>query len=470
MKKRIHLLTLVWLLCPLAVSAEDKPNIIIILTDDQGYQDIGCFGSPDIKTPHLDKMATEGMRFTDFYVASAVCSPSRAALLTGCYPLRVGVPRVLFPNGKAEGLAPEHTTIAEVLKTVGYTTMAVGKWHLGDEKQFLPTNQGFDSYYGIPYSNDMYPAKSMDYAADCLWLEGMTAEKVAQSFAKSSKGRPQSMRDKVPLMRDEVCIEFPADQATISRRYTDEAIQFIKKSSQDKKPFFLYLAHTMPHTPLYASKDFMGKSKRGLYGDVIEEIDYNVGRILTELKSLGVKDNTIVVYTSDNGPWLVKGKNGGSAQPLFEGKMTTFEGGQRVPTIIQWPAKIPSGSTCGELATAMDLMPTFAAIAGVEIAPSPQLDGKSILNLLTGEKGAKTPHEFFYFGTTAVRSGDWKYNAREQFKVKSTRRPFKGPTLYNLKQDIGEKTNLIKEHPEIAERLRKILEAHNESYKEIQSR
>ncbi|MDA3927113.1 MAG: sulfatase [Kiritimatiellae bacterium] len=439
-------------------AANEKPNIIVIFNDDQGYQDLGCFGSPNIKTPHIDRMAAEGMKFTSFMVASPVCSASRAALMTGCYPNRVGVPGVFFPNRGHNGLDPKQVTIAEMLKTAGYNTMAVGKWHLGDESEFLPTNQGFDSYYGIPYSNDMYPAKSMKYADDCLFLEGQSFQTLEKAFAgKLGKGNPRSLKDKVPLMRNEECIEFPADQSTITKRYADEGIAFISESVKEEKPFFLYLANSMPHTPLFASPDFKGKSERGLYGDVIEEIDYNAGRILNHLKEIGIEDNTLVIVTSDNGPWLVKGEDGGSALPLFEGKMTTFEGGQRVPCVMKWPGKIPSGSVCSEMALSMDLLPTFAQITGAAIPTVQPLDGKNIIDLMTAKAGAKTPHEVFFYNQTAVRSGDWKYHSRELFKVKATARKFTGPTLYNLKEDIGESNNVIDQYPEIAERLAKVL-------------
>lgn len=439
-----------------AASKQDltRPNIVLIFNDDQGYQDLGCYGSPDIRTPRVDQLAAEGMRFTDFYVASPVCSASRAALLTGCYPNRIGVRGVFFPDRGSGGLDPEHVTIAELLKTVGYNTAAVGKWHLGDEPAYLPTSQGFDSYYGIPYSNDMYPASTMKYADDCLFLEGQSHETLKQAFAGELRnGNPRSMKDKVPLMRDEECVEFPADQSTITNRFATEGIQFMKQSVKEGKPFFLYLANSMPHTPLFASLQFEGKSKRGLYGDVIEEIDFNTGRVLDSIQELGIEENTIVIFTSDNGPWLIKGEHGGSALPLFEGKMTSFEGGQRVPAIIKWPAKIPAGSVCEEMALSMDLFPTFAQITGAQMPMGLEPDGKVILDLLTAKEGATTPHEYFFYGTSAVRSGDWKYHAKEHFKVKATKRKTQGPTLYNLKDDIGETNNVIAEHPEIAARL-----------------
>ena len=444
--------------CGIAGAASEKPNIIIVFNDDQGYQDLGCYGSPDIKTPNIDRMAAEGMRFTDFLVASPVCSASRAALLTGCYPNRVGVPGVFFPNRGNFGLNPKHVTMAEMLKTVGYKTKAVGKWHLGDEIEFLPTNQGFDSYYGIPYSNDMYPAKSMRYANDCLFREGESFQTLEKAFAgELNKGNPRSMYNKVPLMRDEACIEFPADQSTITKRYASEGIAFISESVKEEQPFFLYLANSMPHTPLFASPEFKGKSERGLYGDVIEEIDHNVGRVLKHLKELEIEENTIVIVTSDNGPWLIKGKNGGSALPLFEGKMTTFEGGQRVPCVMKWPGSIPEGSVCSELALSMDLLPTLARITGAALPTTQPLDGKNIIDLMTAKKGSTTPHEFFFYDQSAVRSGDWKYHAKEIFKVKATARESNGPTLYNLKEDIGESNNVIDQYPEIAERLKKAL-------------
>lgn len=434
----------------------DKPNVIIVLTDDQGYNDLSCYGAEKIKTPNLDKMASEGMKFTDYYVASPVCSASRAALLTGQYPHHVGVKGVFFPNRGPNGLAPEHQTIAEALKSVGYATKAVGKWHLGDKLQFLPTNQGFDSYYGIPYSNDMSPAHDMKYAEDCLYLEGMSQEKLKAAFAKNQQ-RPVGMKDKVPLMRNEECIEFPADQRTITKRFTDEGIKFIDKSIAEDKPFFLYLAHSMPHTPLFVTPEFDGKSAGGLYGDVIEEIDHNMGRLLDHVKAKGIDKNTIIIYTSDNGPWLIKGDHGGSALPLFEGKMTTFEGGQRVPCILKWPGKVPAGSVSKEMVLSMDILPTLAGITGAELQDKDKLAGKDILNIWKNEEGAKTPHEYFFFNRIAVRSGDWKYHSREQFKIKETKRDTGGPTLYNLKDDIGESKNLIKEYPEVAERLEKAL-------------
>jgi arylsulfatase A-like enzyme len=449
---------------PKGFDAAGKPNIVIIFNDDMGYADFGCFGSEKNKTPRIDKMAEEGRRFTSFYVASAVCSASRAALMTGRYPQNVGVRGVFFPN-RPGGLDPEHFTIAELLKSAGYKTLAAGKWHLGDEPQYLPTNQGFDTYYGVPYSNDMYPAKSMKYADDCLYLEGMTQKKIKGAFAAAKEGGQPNLKNKVPLMRDEECIEFPLDQTTITRRIADESIRFIKESVKEGKPFFVYLANPMPHIPLFVSPEFEGKTGKGLYSDVIAEIDHNTGRVLDALKANGVDENTLVIFSSDNGPWLLFGDHGGSAKPLRDGKGSTYEGGQRVPTIMRWPAKIPAGTECAEMATAMDMMPTFAAITGARLPADLKLDGHNVLSLITGGADAKTPYKAFYFGNQGVRSGDWKYREGRRYGNWSTPRgqpkPKPNPNekqLFNLAEDIGEKNNLSDKNPEVRERLKNLLD------------
>jgi len=400
------------------------PSFVVIFTDDQGYQDVGCFGSPLIKTPRLDHMAAEGMKFTDFYVAASVCTPSRAALMTGCYAQRVSLPSVLFPRSKV-GINADEITIPELLKSRGYATACIGKWHLGHLPSFLPTRHGFDSYYGIPYSNDMRPT---------------------------------------PLMRNEKTIEEPARQDTLTQRYTQEAIKFI--TANKDRPFFLYLPHTMPHVPLFVSKQFKGKSKRGLYGDVIEEIDWSTGQILDTIKKLGIDENTCVVFTSDNGPWLSKGKNGGSALPLRDGKFSVYEGGMREPCIMRWPGRIPAGKVCSEMATAMDLLPTFAKLAGAKVPTDRIIDGKDIWPLMAGVKGAKTPHEaFFYlrgYAVRAVRSGDWKLHLGRTRRRKGKPPAKVSVRLYNLRDDVGEKKNVADAHPDIVKRLQELAAKCNE--------
>jgi len=411
------------------------PNIIIFLTDDQGYQDVGCFGSPLIKTPNFDRMAKEGVRFTNFYSAAPVCSPSRAALLTGCYPPRVGVPRVLWPNDTI-GLNSKEITIADMLKAKGYTTACIGKWHLGDKPEFLPDQQGFDSYLGIPYSNDMTINPKVLISKDVVYREGVTPESVRIKPLGSGN---------VPLMRDGKVIEYPVDQTLLTKKYTAEAIKII--TANKDKPFFLYLAHTMPHIPLHASEAFNGKSPRGLYGDVIEELDWSMGEILKTLKSLNIDENTLVIFTSDNGPWNLKNGQGGSALPLRGFKFDTYEGGMREPMIAHWPGKIPAGTVCPEIASTIDILPTIAWLTG-SAKPKAPIDGKNIWPLLSGMRGAKTPHDAYYYYNAmtlqAVRSGDWKL------------RIVKGKVeLYNLAKDVSESKNIESENPEIVNRLTK---------------
>jgi arylsulfatase A-like enzyme len=390
-------------------ASAQKPNFIIIFTDDQGYADVGCYGAEGFETPNLDRMAAEGIRFTDFYAAAPVCSPSRAALLTGCCPQRVSIPRVLFPRDNV-GLHPQEITIADVLKSRGYATCCIGKWHLGHLPQFLPTRQGFDYYFGLPYSNDMKP---------------------------------------LPLIEGEETIELKPDQSQLTRRYTEKAVEFIKKNKS--RPFFLYLPHTMPHVPLYVSEEFKGKSKRGLYGDVIMELDWSVGEILRTLRELGVDEKTLVIFTSDNGPWLSMGEHGGSAKPLRDGKLTTYEGGLRVPCIIRQPGTIPAGTVCSELASTMDFLPTLVALAGAKPPEDRIIDGKNIWPLLTNPK-AKTPHEafFYYFETQleAVRSGKWKLLLPHKHRDK-----FVPMALYDLQEDIGEQNDVSAENPQVVKNL-----------------
>jgi len=393
-------------------SSGRKPNFVIIFTDDQGYADVGCFGAKGFATPNLDRMAAEGTKFTNFYSAAPVCSPARAALLTGCYPRRVSIPRVLFPRDNI-GLNPEEITIAELLKKRGYATACIGKWHLGHLPQFLPTSQGFDYYFGLPYSNDMSP---------------------------------------LPLIEGNQAIEHDPDQNTLTQRYTEKAVDFITKNKD--RPFFLYLPHTMPHVPLGVSENFKGKSARGLYGDVIMEIDWSVGKILQTLKKLNLDEQTLVIFTSDNGPWLSKGKHGGKADPLRDGKFSTYEGGMRMPCIMRWPGKIPPAKVCSEIATTMDFLPTLAKLAGTKPPADRIIDGKDISKLIT-KPSTRTPHKafFYYFENRleAVRSGKWKLIL--EHKRRKTETPL---ALYNLEEDIAEQNDLSMLHPDIVRRLSKM--------------
>ncbi len=424
---------LAWYAAPSAAAAAEAqrpPNVVILFTDDQGYADVGAYGAKGFQTPNLDRMAAEGVRFTDFYAAAPVCSPSRAALLTGCYPVRVGIPRVLFPRDPT-GLNPEEVTLAEVLKPRGYATACIGKWHLGRPEPFLPTKQGFDVFFGLPYSNDM-------------------------SSDPENRSRTSPLEyPPLPLMRGTEVVEFEPDQSTLTRRYTEEGVAFI--TANKDRPFFLYLAHTFPHVPLHASEKFKGRSERGLYGDVIMEIDWSVGQILGALKRLGLDEQTLVVFTSDNGPWLIMGENGGSAGPLRAGTATTYEGGMRVPCILRWPGKIPAGSVCREVATAMDILPTVAKLAGARVPADRIIDGKDIWPLLADQAGAHSPHAafFYYIGTQlqAVRSGKWKLHVARQTDQKKA-----DAALYDLDRDIGETTVVAAAHPEVVERLMALVE------------
>jgi arylsulfatase A len=419
--------------CRTAPAANDTPNVIIIFTDDQGFGDLGNFGSPLIRTPHLDKMAREGRRFTSFYSASPVCSPSRAALLTGCYPPRVGVPEVLWPDSRY-GLNPDEITIADMLRECGYATTCIGKWHLGDRPEMLPTRHSFDSYFGIPYSNDMYIDPNMILAEDVLLREGMTADRIRTE-------KPE--HNLVPLMRDEEVIEYPCDQTTITQRYTEEAVKFIKANRD--RPFFIYLPHTMPHIPLFVSDKFRGTSARGLYGDVIEEIDWSVGEILRALKEYNLDARTLVIFTSDNGPWNLSEGEGGSAGPLRGYKFQTYEGGMREPCIMRWPGKIPADTLSLEVAGTIDLLPTIAGLAGASVPTDRVIDGKDIWPLMSGGPEVRSPHEayFYYSGNLleAVRSGKWKLRRSGAAR------------FYELHEDLTDSRILADNHPAIYRRL-----------------
>jgi arylsulfatase A len=409
---------------------ENKLNVIIIFTDDQGYQDLGCFGSPDIRTPSIDRMAKEGMRLTSFYSANPVCSASRAALLTGCYPKRVLAEKnVLFPRDVV-GLNPKETTIADLFQEDGYATACVGKWHLGHHPEFLPTRQGFGSYFGIPYSNDMSHPVGVKRPKYGLW----------DKYWKDPKSNDLW---RTPLIRNEKIIEHPVDQHTITRRYTDEAISFIQKSNRINKPFFLYLAHSMPHVPLYLPRDIHDVDSKYPYKDVIEHIDEQVGRIYDTLHQLNLQDDTILVYTSDNGPWLKFDHHGGQALPLREGKGTTYEGGMRVPCVVWGPGRIPPGTQSNEMISTIDLLPTLSALGGLEAKTHEPIDGLDQSALLLG-KGPSVRSEFLYYTkhVQALRQGKYKL-----------RKANKGLELYDLEADVGEQKNLAKKEPKKASKL-----------------
>jgi arylsulfatase A len=456
MKKNI-LLTVIILFGLIAVdSYSQKPNFIIIFADDMGYGDAGCYGHPTIKTPELDRMADEGMRMTQFYVAAPICSASRASLLTGRLPVRNGIKGVLFPRNE-KGLPKTEITIAKLLQENGYNTACVGKWHLGHKDGYLPTDHGFDTYYGIPYSNDMYIDSAAPLADDVLLREGVTIENIRAN--KYYRHTPKY----VPLMRQKEVIEFPADQATITKRYTEEAVDFIKK--QKDNPFFLYLAHTMPHTPLYASKDFKDKSLRGLYGDVIEELDWSVGQVLKTLKDEGLDENTFVLFTSDNGPWFQQKLNGGSSGLLKGAKFSTWEGGMREPAIFRWPGKVPANAVNREIASALDVLPTIMDFANVEIPDDRVLDGYSLKDMLV--KGAQSQRKemFFYRGNTirAIRLGPWKAHFVTTNEMGQDPEKLDSPVLFNLNHDPGEKYDVAEENTDVLEAILKIKEEHEKT-------
>lgn len=421
---------------PLALGAERPPNFVVIYCDDLGFADIDTFGSHEWETPNLNQMAKEGMRLTDFHSAAAVCSASRAALLTGCYPQRVSILGALGPNSKI-GIHESEVLLPEILKKQGYATAIFGKWHLGDAPQFLPTRHGFDQYFGLPYSNDMWPKHPTNKSFPLL-----------------------------PLIEQDKTIATMPDQTQLTTWYTERAVKFIADNKAG--PFFLYVPHSMPHVPLHVSSKFKGKSKQGLYGDVIMEIDWSVGQILAALKEHGLDENTLVLFTSDNGPWLSYGNHAGSAKPLREGKGTTWEGGQREPCIVRWPGKIAAGSVCSELTTTMDVLPTFAKLAGSSAPTDRIIDGRDIWRLLAGEKDAKSPHDRFYYywnyGLDGVRAGKWKLVFPHTFNSLTGPAGQDGQpggytqaktdlALFDLEADIGETKNVAADHPEIVAQL-----------------
>lgn len=433
MKKTLFLLALLgFLLITLRCGRHNLPNVIIIFADDLGYGDLACYGSDKNRTPNIDRMAAEGIRFTDFYVSSGVCTPSRASLMTGCYPRRINmhvnarpfgmVGRQVLFGASPKGLNPEEITLAEILKSKGYATACIGKWHLGDQEQFLPTRQGFDQYFGIPYSNDM------TYS----WCP-------------------------VPLMRDEEVIEAPVDQNTLTQRYTEEAIRFIERNKS--RPFFIYLPHTMVHDPWHASDAFRGKSKNGIRGDAIEELDWSVGQINEYLKTKGLDKNTLVIFTSDNGAPRTPGA---SNAPFSGWKGSTQEGGMREPCIMKWPSRVPRGMTTPELATTLDIVPTLAHLVGFEYPDNRIIDGHNIIDLMT-VTGASSPTEAFYYfqleQLQAVRSGTWKLLLPLDSMYKNihqgTFMPGRDLKLIDLSADSREEDDVAYAHPDIVARLLK---------------
>jgi arylsulfatase A len=448
-RSEVHLLGLAFVLSMAACGVESPPsegaanpkglpNIVLVFTDDQGWGDVGVQGAQGFETPHIDRLASEGVRFTDFYVSQPVCSASRASLLTGCYANRIGISGALNPAAK-EGIHAAETTLAELCRDAGYATAAFGKWHLGNNPKFLPTRHGFDEYYGIPYSNDMWP-----------------------QHPESPKAWPP-----LPLLEGEEVVELNPDQSLFTGEFTRRGVDFIERSVEADRPFFLYVAHPMPHVPLFRSEAFAGASEQGMYGDVIEEIDASVGSLMDAVERTGQDENTLFIYCSDNGPWLSYGNHAGSSGPLREGKGTTFEGGVRVPFVARWPGHIPAGLVCSEPAMTIDVFPTVARLLGASLEGQRSIDGLDIWPLMSGEPGATSPHEALYFyyhknDLQAMRVGKWKLHFPHGYRTMNGRSvgadgiPGKydydvktGVELYDLEADIGEKNDVSKEHRDL---------------------
>lgn len=430
------------------------PNVVLIYTDDQGYADLGCYGAQGFETPFIDQLAAEGLKLDSFYVSQATCTSSRASIRTGCYANRIGVLGALGPWSKV-GLSADEETLAELLRERGYATSFIGKWHLGFQPKFLPTLHGYDEWYGLPYSNDMWPR---DYDGNPV-----------------AKDQKKSAYPPLPLMQGDHAVEWIEtleDQASLTRKYTDRAIEYIERNA-NQGPFFLELAHSMPHVPLGASEEFRGKSKYGPYGDVIEEIDHSVGEVLAALDRMGITDRTLVIFTSDNGPWLNFGDHAGSASPLREGKGSMWEGGCRVPCIVKYPGLIPAGSTSNQIAATIDLLPTIAELCGARL-PKHAIDGLSLLSHFEqpGSTSPRSQYLFYYFSELqAVREGRWKlhlphnYRSYEGLEVGHDGHP--GPTntrrvdlaLFDMEADPGERHDVALQHPDVVTRLLEIAES-----------
>ncbi|MCL7763989.1 sulfatase [Polaribacter sp. Z014] len=439
-----------------AILQSQVKNVIVIFTDDQGYEDLSCFGSNKVKTPYIDQMAEEGLKLTSFYVASSVCSPSRAALLTGRMPKRVGIPGVLFPKKNEKGLSPNEITIAELLKEKNYATGLVGKWHLGHAKKYLPLNQGFDSYYGIPYSNNMSIASGIDISPNIVLNDGYTLEMMYDDIKKVDSGEKKyknELKDKAPLLRGNEIVEYPTNQTTLTERYTKEAVSFIKKNKE--KPFFLYFAHSFPHVPIFVGDKFKGISGTSPYYDAIAEIDWSVGEVFKALKENGLDKNTLVIFASDNGP-----NSHGSAKPLKGRKFETYDGGQRVPAIFWAPEEIKAGITSDEVVSSLDVLPTIANFTGICMPKDRVYDGYDLSKFLKGKTKESPRKEMYFYGSNStkidgIRQGDWKYLIKGYrkagwYKPKGDDLKIK---LFNLKEDISESENLIEKNPKKANEL-----------------
>ena len=433
------------------------PNVIIILSDDQGYEDLGCYGSPLISTPNIDALASSGLQMKEHYATMSVSSASRAGLLTGRNNDKNGVHAAFWPS--AGHMSLSEITMAEVLKTVGYHTACIGKWHLGDRKKHLPIAQGFDYFYGIPYSNDMYIGEDQELSPEVLLREGYTIEQVKsdQEFVLNSNHPfygPSRVHDRVPLFKNDKIIEYPCDQATLTQRYFDQAISFIENCNDE--PFFAYITPAMPHIPLYASEQFKGKSKRGLYGDCVEEIDYNVGRLMSYLEEKGLLENTIVIYSSDNGPWVEQKERGGSAYPLRDGKFSKYEGGVRVPFIVSYKGILESQKQMIGISRNIDVFPTIMDYCGVDVS-SFDIDGESVRAFWEGR--AENPVDMYVYYHNGqpygVRKNEWVYLPH------SGQRWEKGaPELYKLDDDISQAKNVFEEYPEKVAELTELLESY----------